>query len=327
MLDVIVIGAGPIGLACGIAAKRRGLDALLIEKGALVNSLIGYPTNMEFFSTPDLLEIGGHPLPTAGYKPIREEALDYYRRVAAAEQLKINLYERVLGLEGEDGNFIVVTNRDRYACRKVVAATGFFDVPNLMGIPGEDLPKVTHYYKEPYAYVGQEVAVIGAKNSAAKAALDCARHGAHVTLIVRGSEISPSVKYWIKPDLENRIKEGKIRAFFNTCVEEITPTSLHLATADGPTEIANDWVLALTGYRPDYTFLTALGVTFADDPARSPLHDETTFETERAGLYLAGTVNGGLNTSKWFIENARFHADHIMDDIAQKVGTGTAIVN
>ncbi|HET6568023.1 MAG TPA: YpdA family putative bacillithiol disulfide reductase [Rhodothermales bacterium] len=318
MFDVIIIGAGPIGLACGIAAKRRSLDVLILEKGALVNSLTGYPTNMEFFSTPDLLEIGGHPLPTTRYKPIREEAIDYYRRVAETEKLDVHLYEPVVALEGEDDTYTVITDKAHYECRKVVIATGFFDVPNLMCVPGEDMPKVTHYYREPYAYTGQEVAVIGAKNSAAKAALDCFRHGAKVTMIVRGPELSDSIKYWIKPDLENRIKEGSIKVLFNTSVEAIRPTSLVLKTPEGPKEIANDWVVALTGYQPDYSLLDKLGVTFADDVCRTPICDPETFETERPGVYLAGTVGGGLNTSRWFIENARFHADHIMDDIAQE---------
>jgi thioredoxin reductase (NADPH) len=325
MLDVVIVGAGPIGLACGIAAKRRGLDALIVEKGALVNSLLGYPTNMEFFSTPDLLEVGGYPLPTVRYKPIREEAIDYYRRVAETEALNIRLYERVSRAEGLDEAFTVYADKGQYACRKVVLATGFFDVPNLMHIPGEDLPKVSHYYREPFAFTGQEVAIIGAKNSAAKAALDCYRHGAKVTMIVRGESVSSSVKYWIKPDLENRIKEGAIKVFFNTCLAEITPRTLKLQTADGPQEIANDWVVALTGYRPDYPLLEAFGLTFADDPARTPICDSVTFETERPGIYLAGTVGGGLNTSRWFIENGRFHAENIMEDVAQKIAATSPV--
>ncbi len=319
MRDVIIIGAGPVGLACGIEAKRAGLDALLIEKGALVNSFIGYPTRLEFFSTPELLEIGGHPFSTNSYKPTREEALDYYRRVAQAEKLDLRLYERVIRLDGEDGAFEVVTDKDAYAARKTICATGFFDVPNLLGVPGEDLPKVTHYFKEAYPYAGQDVAVIGAKNSAAKAALSCFRNGARsVTLLVRGPALSDSVKYWIKPDLENRIRDGAIRARFNTTVTAITPDALHLQTPDGPEEIANDWVLAMTGYRPDYPFLTdALGIATRSDAARTPVYDDETFETNRAGLYLAGTVCGGLNTSRWFIENGRHHAKAIARHIAE----------
>lgn len=316
MLDAVIIGAGPVGLACGIEARRRNLDALVIDKGALVNSFLGYPHNLEFFSTPELMEIGGHPFSTLRYKPYREEAIDYYRRVAQAERLKLRLYERVLRLEGEKGAFTVITDQDAYPCRTVVAAIGFFDVPNLLGVPGEDLPHVTHYYREPYAYARQKVAVIGAKNSAAKVALDCYRHGAEVTIIHRGPALSDSVKYWIKPDLENRIKEGSIKTYFNTTVAAIETGQLLLDTPDGRLELENDWVLAMTGYRPDYTFIESLGIAIADDEAHTPVYDEATFETNREGLYLAGTVCGGLRTGRWFIENGRFHAGQIMQHIA-----------
>ncbi len=319
MRDVIIIGAGPVGLACAIEAKRQSLDALVIDKGALVNSFVGYPTNMEFFSTPELMEIGGHPFPTMGYKPVREEAIEYYRRVAHAEGLHLRLYERVLALEGEQGAFEVTTAKARHAARNVVVATGFFDVPNRLGVPGEDLPKVTHYFKEPFPYAGQQVVVVGAKNSAAKAALACYRHGASVTLVVRGPALSDSIKYWIRPDLENRIKEGSIRAFFDTTIEAITETTVRLVTSEGALDLDNDFVLALTGYRPDYALLSTLGIATGDDPASTPVYDETTFETNRPGVYLAGTVCGGLRTSRWFIENGRFHAGQIMRHIA----TGT----
>ena len=259
MRDVVIIGAGPVGLACAIEAQRRGLEALILEKGALVNSFLGYPTNLEFFSTPELMEIGDHAFPTMGYKPVREEAIEYYRRVAQLEELDIRVYEPVTGLQGEDGAFTVATERGRYECRKVVTATGFFDVPNRLDVPGEDLPKVTHYYKEPFPYTGQRVAVVGGRNSAAKAALSCYRHAADVTLVVRGPGISEKVKYWIRPDLENRIAEGSIRAFFSTSVEAIQPTTLRLHNADGSFEIENDWVLAMTGYRPNYDLLDRLG--------------------------------------------------------------------
>ncbi len=315
--DVVVIGAGPIGLACAIEATHAGLDALVIEKGALINSFLGYPTGMEFFSTPDLLEIGGYPLISRDYKPLREEALDYYRRVAEVEKLDVRLYERVIRAEGELGHFTVVTEKGAYPCRFVVVATGFYDVPNLMGVPGEDLPKVTHYYKEPYPYSGQKVAVIGAKNSAAKAALDCLRHGADVTLIVRGPEVSQSVKYWIRPNLVNRIKDGQIEAYFNTAVKEIRAHSLLIETADGEREIENDWVLALTGYRPNYPLLERLGVGF-EGPTRRPVHNAETLETNRPGVYLAGTVCGGMDTSEWFIENGRVHARQIMAHITAR---------
>ena len=316
MLDVVIIGAGPVGLACGIEAKRQGLDALIIDKGALINSFLGYPNNLEFFSTPELMEIGDHPFPTFRYKPTREEAIEYYRRVAQTEDLALRLYERVLRVDGQDEAFTVVTDKDTLACRKVVAAVGFFDVPNRLGVPGEDLPKVTHYYHEPYAYARQRVAVIGAKNSAAKVALDCYRHGAEVTLIHRGAALSDKVKYWIKPDLENRIKEGSIKALFNTTVAAIEEGRLLLDTPEGRVTLENDWVLAMTGYRPDYPLLETLGIAIDDDAARTPTHNPETFETNRPGLYLAGTVCGGLRTGRWFIENGRFHAGQIMKHIA-----------
>jgi thioredoxin reductase (NADPH) len=316
MLDVVVIGAGPVGLACAIEARREGLQARVVEKGALVNSIVGYPARMEFFSTPELIEIGGYPFPIQNYKPMREEAVEYYRGVAAQEQLDIRLYERVLGVNGIAGDYIVTTDKGEHPTRTVVVAIGFFDRPNKLDVPGEDLPKVTHYYREPYPYVRQKVAVVGARNSAAKAALDCYRHGAEVTLIVRTPALSEKVKYWIKPDLENRIAEGSIRAYFNTSVEEIRPSSITLRTPSGLVEIENDWVLAMIGYRPDYAFLEALEIAIADDPFRTPVYDETTFETTRKGIYLAGTVCGGLQTGRWFIENGRFHARQIMKHIA-----------
>jgi thioredoxin reductase (NADPH) len=270
---------------------------------------------MEFFSTPELIEIGDHPFPVQGYKPTREEALEYYRGVAAHEQLDIRLFERVVRVEGTKGEFTVATDQGGHRTRHVVVAVGFFDHPNRLAVPGEDLAKVTHYYREPYQYVRQQVAVIGARNSAAKAALDCYRHGAHVTLVVRQAALSDKIKYWIKPDLENRITEGSIRAFFNTTVREIRDRSLVLATPDGEVEIANDWVLAMTGYRPDYALLDALGIGIGDDPARTPIYDDATFESSRAGIYLAGTVCGGLQTGRWFIENGRFHARQIVKHI------------
>lgn len=341
--DVVVIGAGPVGLACAIAAKRAGLSVSVIERGGLVNSLIGYPTNMEFFSTPDLLEIGDHPFATSRYKPLREEAIDYYRRVAEADELDIRLYTEVTGVDGARGSFRVRTTSlrgatsgyidarghgrktgphtgDRAEPREtqtvnataVIVATGFFDVPNVLGVPGEDLPKVTHYYKEPYGYTGGRVLVVGAKNSAAKAALQCRRNGAEVTMVVRGSEISDRVKYWLKPDLENRIAEGAIRAYFNTTVVKISPDAVTLRTPEGQMDIENDFVLAMTGYRPDYRFLTQLGIGTENDEARTPSFDPETFETNRPGVYLAGTVCGGLRTGRWFIENGRFHAECIV---------------
>jgi thioredoxin reductase (NADPH) len=327
MRDVIVIGAGPVGLACSVEAKRRGLDSLVVEKGALCNSFIGYPTRMEFFSTPELLEIGGHPFSTRDYKPSREDALDYYRRVATAEDLDLRLYEPVTDLRGRDGHYTVVTEEATYETRKVVVATGFYDVPNRMGVPGEDLDKVKHYFKEPYPYALTDVAIVGGANSAVKAALACYRHEANVTMIVRESELDDGVKYWLRPDMENRIDEGSVDAYFNTTVSAIESDTLHLDTPDGPASIDNDFVLAMTGYRPNYDFLERLGIAIRNDEARTPVHDEEgeTFETNRDGLYLAGTICGGCDTSRWFIENGRFHAENIMDHAAATIDAEPAV--
>ena len=315
VVDLLVVGAGPVGLACAIEAARETLTARVIEKGSLVNSILGYPAQMEFFSTPDLIEIGGYPFPIKAYKPTREEAIEYYRGVAQREQLDLRLYERVTAVDGERGNFTVKTTRGEHRARAVVISTGFFDRPMLLNVPGEDLPKVTHYYREPYPYAGQNVLVIGAKNSAAKAALDCYRHGAKVTLVVRAATLSSSVKYWIRPDLENRIKEGSITALFETCVLEIRERSVVVQNAGGVQEIPNDWVLAMTGYHPDFGFLERLGIGLSNDSLRAPIFDESTFETTRPGVYVAGTVCGGYQTNRWFIENGRFHARQIVTHI------------
>ena len=311
LLDVLVIGAGPVGLACALEAQRQGLRTAVIDKGALVNSIVGYPTNMEFFSTPELLEIGGYPFPTSGYKPLREDALDYYHRVAVAEKLALRLYERVLRLEGEAGDFTIHTEKGQIRSRAVIVASGFFDVPNRLPVPGADLPHVSYYYKEPYAHVGRDVVVIGAKNSAAKAALQLTRAGARVTLLVRGADVSESVKYWIRPDLLNRIAEGRITAHFQTQLVAIRSAAVDVLTPAGPLRIPADFVYALTGYRPDYALLDALGVPIAEDEARTPAYAPATHESARPGVYLAGTVCGGLLTSRWFIENGRHHAQLI----------------
>ncbi len=320
MIDVAVIGAGPVGLACALEAQRAGLTVVVVEKGALVNSIVGYPHQMEFFSTPELLEIGAHPFPTAHYKPRREDGLDYYRRVAQAENLPLRLYERVLGLRGERGQFQLSTDRpDRppLRARNVVVATGFFDVPVPLGIPGEELPHVSHYYREPYAHVGQRGLVIGAKNSAAKAALALARAGAEVTMIIRGAALSESVKYWIRPDLVNRIAEGKIGAHYQSTLTAIRPTEADVQTPSGLQTLPAEFVYALTGYQPDYSLLTALGVPLDEaDPAAPPAFDAATHQTRRPGVYVAGTVCGGRATSRWFIENGRHHAQVIARHMA-----------
>ena len=319
-VDVAVVGAGPVGLACAIECKRLGLSSRVFDKGAVVNSLLGYPTNMEFFSTPELLEIGGHPFPTLRYKPVREEAIDYYSRVAFTEELDLALYEAVQRVDGHRGRFEVETSQGRHRAGAVIISTGFFDRPVLLDVPGEDLPKVTHYYKEPFPYAGQDVLVVGAKNSAAKAALDCFRHGARVTLAVRGPALSDSVKYWIKPDLENRISEGSIAAFFNTEVVRIEPDGVTLRDSSREFSVPNDWVLAMTGYEPDFSLLERLGIAMKEDSARTPSYDPNTFETNRPGVYIAGTVCGGLNTSRWFIENGRDHAHRIAAHVASHAG-------
>jgi thioredoxin reductase (NADPH) len=320
-LDAVIIGAGPVGLACALEIQRQGLTAAVVDKGALVNSLVGYPTQMEFFSTPELLEIGGHPFPMASYKPHREDALDYYQRVAVAEKLDLRLYEKVTGLRGQAGDFVVETTKGEIAARAVVVATGFFDVPNYMEISGEDLPHVNHYYKEPYAHADRNVVVIGAKNSSAKAALALARAGARVTLVVRGPEVAETVKYWIRPDLLNRIKEGRITAYFNTTIDAFTPTTVEVTTPEGPRSLPADYVYALTGYRPDYSLLIdALALPLDEnDAARPPVFDVATHETARPGVFVAGTVCGGLATSRWFIENGRHHAQLIAAALATSI--------
>jgi thioredoxin reductase (NADPH) len=321
--DAIVVGAGPTGLACGIELKLRGLNAVLIEKGCVTNSLYHYPTNMVFFTTPELLEIGNIPMTSLNEKPNRIEALKYYRRVAEHYKLDIHQYERVDNLSGEDNAFEVRTT-DRYGChhtfasRKIILATGYYDIPNLLNVPGEDLPKVLHYYKEPHPYYNQDVAVIGAKNSAAIAALELFWTGARVTLIHRGGQISEKVKYWIRPNIENRIKSGEIKAYFHSQVVEIRPDSILLSTPDGEVSLKNDFVFALIGYSPDLEFLNSIGVTL--DPAtQRPRSDSATLESERSGVYLAGVIVAGMHTNEIFIENGRFHGTQIADDIAAKL--------
>jgi len=321
--DAIVVGAGPTGLACGIELKLRGLNAILIEKGCVTNSLYHYPTNMVFFTTPELLEIGNIPMTSLNEKPNRTEALKYYRRVAEHYKLDIHQYERVDNLAGTDNAFEVRTT-DRYGChhtyasRKIILATGYYDIPNLLNVPGEDLPKVLHYYKEAHPYYNQDVAVIGAKNSAAIAALELFWTGARVTLIHRGGQISEKVKYWIRPNIENRIKSGEIKAYFHSQVVEIRPDSILLNSPEGEVLLKNDFVFALVGYSPDLEFLNSIGVTL--DPAtQRPRSDPVTLESERSGVYLAGVIVAGMHTNEIFIENGRFHGTQIADDIASKL--------
>jgi thioredoxin reductase (NADPH) len=321
--DALVVGAGPTGLACGIELQRRGVKCVLIEKGCVVNSLYHYPTNMTFFTTPELLEIGNIPMTSLNDKPNRNEALKYYRRVAEHYRLDIRQYERVDHIGGEDLAFQVLTTdrmgcQRRYATRKIVLATGYYDVPNMLDIPGEDLPKVIHYYKDAHPYYNHDVAVIGAKNSAAIAALELLWTGARVTLIHRGAGISEKVKYWIKPNIENRIKSGEIRAYFHSHVLEIQPDSIRVSTPNGELSLKNDFVFALIGYQPDLKFLNAAGITLEPQTLR-PRTSPDTLESERKGIYLAGVIVAGMHTNEIFIENGRFHGQSIAQSIASKL--------
>jgi thioredoxin reductase (NADPH) len=321
--DVVVVGAGPTGLACGIELGQRGVKTVLLDKGCVVNSIYHYPTNMTFFTTPELLEIGNIPMTSLNEKPNRTEALKYYRKVAEHFHLNIHQYERVDRMAGEDGGFQVFTT-DRLGCnhtyqaRKIILATGYYDVPNMLNVPGEDLDKVIHYYKEPHPYYNHDVAVIGAKNSAAIAALELHWNGARVTLIHRGAAISESVKYWIKPNIENRIKNGEIRACFNSRVVEILKDSIRVATPEGEVLLKNDFVFALVGYRPDLVFLNSTGITLEPATLR-PRTNPDTLESERAGIYLAGVIVAGMHTNEIFIENGRFHGHLIAQSIASKL--------
>lgn len=316
---VIIIGAGPIGIACGIELKKHNIPVLLIDKGCLVNSIFLYPTNMTFFSTSERLEIGDIPFISHNVKPTRKEALEYYRRVAFHYELPLHLYEGVQSIKKETKHFVVQTDKDSYEAEKVIVSTGFYSAPELMGIPGEDLPKVRHYYNEPHPYSGQRVLIIGGGNSAVDAALETYRCDAEVTMIIRGNSLKEGVKYWVRPDIENRIKEGGISALFETEVKEIKADSVLVENANGSFEIENDFVLAMTGYRPDFQLLESAGIALRSDTARTPVYSDITHETNIKGLYLAGVICGGLNTSKWFIENSREHAGVIAKHIADKI--------
>ena len=322
--DVLVIGAGPTGLACAIEAQRAGFRVVLVDKGCLVNSLFHYPANMTFFTTPELLEIGDIPFSTAHQKPTRQEALEYYRKVAEHYRLDVRQYQNVDRVEGSDGAFVVhTTDRHQrplgFRARKLIVATGYYDLPNRMNVPGEDLPNVFHYYREPHPYYACEVVVIGGKNSAAIAALELWRHGARVTLVHRGPGMSDSVKYWIKPDIENRIKAGEVKAYFGSTVKEITPDSVLLATPEGERRVPADFVFALTGYHPDFDFLRSLGVEVGGGECR-PICNLETLESNVPGIYLAGVIIAGIRTGEIFIENGRFHGRQIAADLARKLG-------
>jgi thioredoxin reductase (NADPH) len=314
LYDVLIVGGGPIGLACALEARKNGLKYIIIEKGTVANSLYNYPLYMTFFSTADRLEIDDIPFITVKPKPGRQDALEYYQGIARQKNININLYEKVLNVK-KSNFFEIETSRQIYFAKNVVIATGFYDIPNLMNIPGEDLPKVKHYYTEPYPYAFQNVVVIGSSNSSVDAALEIYRKGGNVTMIVRHHQISKNVKYWVKPDIENRISEGSIKAYFGAELLEVKPDTTVFRTAeDEIKEIDNDFVLAMTGYLPDFQFLRNIGIDLQNE-CLNPTYDPETMETNISGIYLAGVVCGGKDTHLWFIENSRIHAKMIVKNI------------
>ena len=318
IFDVIIIGGGPIGLACGIQAKKAGLKYLILEKGVLVNSLYNYPVNMTFFSTSERLEIGNVPFVSNNNKPTRSEALEYYRRIVTSFGLDIHLFEEVKEVKKSKNYFRIISSKSEYKTLNIVVATGFYDIPYLLNVKGEKLPKVKHYYDDPHYYAFQNVLVVGAANSAIDAALETWRKGANVTMIIRGDKISERVKYWVKPDIDNRIKEGSIKAYFNSTLKEIREKEVDISTPEGIVTIPNDWVLAMTGYMPNLKFIKDLGVELSADEVCKPTYNETNYETNVKGIYLAGVVCGGMNTHRLFIENSREHAKKIVKDIVKK---------
>jgi thioredoxin reductase (NADPH) len=313
--DVIIIGGGPIGLACGLEAKKAGLKYLILEKGSLVNSLYNYPANMTFFSTSERIEIGGVPFVSNNAKPTRPEALEYYRRIAVSNHLHIFLKEEVKSITCVNKKYEVVTSKEKYFATYIIIATGFYDIPVLMNVPGEDMPMVTHYYKEPHFYAMQKVIVVGASNSAVDAALETWRKGAEVTMVIREEGIGKRVKYWVKPDIENRIKEGSIKAYTNSTVMAIREKEVDIKTPDRVITVPNDYVIAMTGYRPNFDFLRRAGIELSNDELLQPTYDPETMETNMKNIYLAGVICGGMNTHLWFIENSREHADKIIKNI------------
>ena len=314
--DIIIIGGGPIGLACGIEAQKAGLNYLILEKGCLVNSLYNYPVNMTFFSTSERLEIGDVPFVSNNAKPTRNEALEYYRRVSTHKRLNIKLFEEVLEVVSVDYNsYKIKTKKGEYLTTNIVIASGFYDIPQKLGVKGEDLRKVTHYYKDPHFYAFQKVLVVGANNSAVDAALETWRKGAEVTMVIRGDEVGSRVKYWAKPDIENRIKEGSIKAYFNANIAEITDNQVLIKTPEGMVIVENDWVISMTGYQPNLNFLRKIGINLSQDEIMKPQYDENSMETNLKNVYLAGVICGGMNTHSLFIENSRVHAERIIQKI------------
>ncbi|NGX83633.1 YpdA family putative bacillithiol disulfide reductase [Aequorivita sp. KMM 9714] len=317
LFDVLIIGAGPIGIACALESKKNGLSYIVVEKGALTNSLYNYPLNMTFFSTSEKLEIDEIPFISNNPKPRRNEALEYYRRVATSNNLNINLYEKIVSVEKNENSFNIESDKNNYKAKNIIVSTGFYDIPNTLNVPGENLPKVMHYYKEAHPFVMQKVIVVGASNSSVDAALEIWRKGGDVTMVVRGPEIGERVKYWVKPDIENRIKEGSIKAYFNSEIEEISESEVLINTPQGKISLPNNYVVALTGYKPDFNFLQTLGVKLSNDNKRLPQYNPDTMETNVDGLFLAGVICGGMETHKWFIENSRIHAKIIVDHLTR----------
>lgn len=332
---LIIIGGGPIGIACALEAQKHKIDYLVIEKGTLVNSLYNYPVNMTFFSTSERLEIGNVPFVSNNPKPTRSEALEYYRRVTADNRVNLKLFEEVTGVvllnektgapTGSSSNkkqalqtYQVKTSRFEYTSNFIIVATGFYDIPYLLNVPGEDLPKVKHYYKDPHFYAFQKIIVVGAQNSAVDAALETWRKGAEVTLVIRGPEVGQRVKYWVRPDIINRINEGSIKAYFNSTIKEIREHEVDILTPTGMVTLENDWVISMTGYQPNLPFLQKIGIQLCNDETCKPVYDEETHETNQKGIYLAGVICGGMNTHRLFIENSREHAIKILEDIAKK---------
>lgn len=318
--DVIIIGGGPIGLACAIEAKKNNLSYLVLEKGCLVNSIYNYPTNMTFFSTSERLELNDIPFVSNSSKPTRNEALEYYRRVAIHQNISINLFEEVLGIEkSNQGQYQVHSIKLNYLAKNIILATGFYDMPQMLGVKGETLPKVKHYYNDPHLYAFQKILVVGSNNSAVDAALETYRKGADVTMLIRNKEIGQRVKYWVKPDIENRIAEGSIKAYFNSSVSEILERKVVIITPEGKRTIENDWVLAMTGYKPNLEFLKKIGINLSKDQIMKPDYNENTMESNVENVYLAGVVCGGMNTHTLFIENSRVHAQKIIEHIAKNI--------
>ena len=315
---IIIIGGGPIGLACALEAKKANLSYLILEKGCLANSLYNYPKNMTFFSSSKLLELDDIPFISILNKPKRNEALEYYRRVAEYRKININLFEKVLTVTSINDTFSITSDKATYSSDYVIIATGFYDIPKILNIEGEQLPKVKHYYDEAHFYAFQKVAVIGAMNSAVDAALETYRKGAEVTMIIRSTQIGERVKYWVRPDIENRIREGSIKAYFSSNITKITHDTIDINTPDGLITLDNDWVIAMTGYEPDTTFLQSCGIHLADDGLRKPSYNPDTYESNIPGLFLAGVVCGGLDTHSYFIENSREHATTIMQSIKNR---------